>query len=103
MQWSIFYFVFPVEPSIIENKNAGDPEECLWTKVNLKSDKKDTIKFKMLRKDAESIKKSFVHHMEYSLGKDEYSGTLYDSYTSIALATRTFDRALDRHAADVLQ
>ena len=26
--------------------------------------------------------------MEYSLGKDEYSGTLYDSYTSIALATR---------------
>ena len=53
-----------------------------------KDDKKDTIKFKMLRKDAESIKKSFVHHMEYSLGKDEYSGTLYDSYTSIALATR---------------
>jgi len=53
-----------------------------------KDDKNQPVKFKMLRKDAESIKKSFVHHMEYSLGKDEYSGTLYDSYTSIALATR---------------
>ena len=52
-------------------------------------DEKTTVsKNKMLKKDAESIKKSFVHHMEYSLGKDEYSDTPYDKYASLALSTR---------------
>ncbi|OHE62291.1 MAG: glycogen phosphorylase [Treponema sp. GWB1_62_6] len=44
--------------------------------------------------DSESLKKSFLHHMEYSLGKDEYSATTQDSYSSIALATR--DRLIER-------
>jgi hypothetical protein len=38
--------------------------------------------------DAESIKESFVNHMEFSLGKDEYSATRHDCYSSIALAAR---------------
>ncbi|MFA6507666.1 MAG: glycogen/starch/alpha-glucan phosphorylase [Treponemataceae bacterium] len=44
--------------------------------------------------DAESLKKSFRHHMEYSLGKDKYSATHQDSYSSIALTTR--DRLIER-------
>lgn len=48
----------------------------------------ETGKMKSLKKDADSIKKSFIHHMKYSLGKDEYSGTKHDLYESIALSTR---------------
>ncbi|GAB1482491.1 glycogen/starch/alpha-glucan phosphorylase [Treponema sp.] len=44
--------------------------------------------------DAESIEKSFMHHMAYSLGKDKYSATQQDSYTSIAMTTR--DRLIER-------
>ena len=44
--------------------------------------------------DAESIKESFVNHMEFSLGKDEYSATRHDCYSSIALAAR--DRLIER-------
>ena len=44
--------------------------------------------------DAESLKKSFLHHMEYSLGKDRYSATPQDSYSSLALSTR--DRLIER-------
>ena len=47
-----------------------------------------------LRMDAESLKNSFLHHMEYSLGKDKYSATHQDSYSSIALTTR--DRLIER-------
>ncbi len=45
-------------------------------------------------RDVESIKKSFVNHMEYSLGKDEYAATVQDCYTSLALLTR--DRLIER-------
>ena len=44
--------------------------------------------------DSDSLKKSFLHHMEYSLGKDKYSATPQDSYSSIALSTR--DRLIER-------
>lgn len=44
--------------------------------------------------DAESIQKSFVTHMVYSLAKDEYSATDRDIYESIALTTR--DRLIER-------
>ncbi|PKL16770.1 MAG: glycogen phosphorylase [Spirochaetae bacterium HGW-Spirochaetae-5] len=44
--------------------------------------------------DAESIKKSFVNHMEFSLGKDEYAATTQDCYSSIALTAR--DRLIER-------
>lgn len=44
--------------------------------------------------DAESIKVSFVDHMEYELGKDEYSATKHDCYSSIALTVR--DRLIER-------
>lgn len=45
-------------------------------------------------RDIESIQHSFVNHMEYSLGKDEYSATDHDLYSSIALTTR--DRLTER-------
>lgn len=45
-------------------------------------------------RDVESIKNSFVNHMEYSLGKDEYAATDYDCYASLALLTR--DRLMER-------
>lgn len=43
---------------------------------------------KMLGTDSESIKETFVNHMEYSLAKDEYAATPQDCYSSIALTTR---------------
>lgn len=45
-------------------------------------------------RDVESIKESFVNHLEYSLGKDEYAATDYDCYASLALLTR--DRLIER-------
>lgn len=45
-------------------------------------------------RDVESIKKSFVNHIEYSLGKDEYAATDQDCYASLALLTR--DRLMER-------
>jgi starch phosphorylase len=48
----------------------------------------------LLGMDAESIKKSFVNHMEFSLGKDEYAATAQDCYSSIALTAR--DRLIER-------
>jgi glycogen phosphorylase len=44
--------------------------------------------------DVDSIKKSFLTHLEYSLGKDEYSSTMNDCYSSLALLTR--DRLIER-------
>ncbi|MBN1501618.1 MAG: glycogen/starch/alpha-glucan phosphorylase [Spirochaetes bacterium] len=44
--------------------------------------------------DTDSIQKSFVTHMVYSLAKDEYSATDRDIYESIALTTR--DRLIER-------
>lgn len=44
--------------------------------------------------DPESIKVSFVNHLEYSRAKDEYSATSHDLYSSIALVTR--DRLIER-------
>ncbi len=54
-----------------------------------KKDGKNTLSAKApLKRDASAIKRSFAHHMEYSLGKDEFSGTDHDTYSSLALATR---------------
>ncbi len=44
--------------------------------------------------DIESLKESFVNHMEYSLAKYEHSATDYDCYQSAALMTR--DRLIER-------
>lgn len=38
--------------------------------------------------NAEAIKQSFEHHLLYTLAKDEYSSTLHDWYSSLALTTR---------------
>ena len=46
---------------------------CLIMKV--KPSKLTPSNNELLGMDSESIKKSFVNHMEYSLGKDEYSAT----------------------------
>jgi len=59
-----------------------------------KSDKLTPSNNKLLGMDSESIKNDFVNHMEYSLGKDEYSGTAQDCYSSIALTAR--DRLIER-------
>ncbi len=44
--------------------------------------------------DAEALEESFVHHLEYSLGKDDYSATLQDCYSAISLTAR--DRLIER-------
>ncbi|OHD76741.1 MAG: glycogen phosphorylase [Spirochaetes bacterium RIFOXYC1_FULL_54_7] len=44
--------------------------------------------------DSGALKESFVHHLEYSLGKDDYSSTLQDCYASISLTAR--DRLIER-------
>ncbi len=49
---------------------------------------------KPLGMDAESMRDSLVNHVEYSLGKDGYTFTPQDCYTSLALATR--DRLIER-------
>ena len=51
----------------------------------------------LLGMNAESLKKAFVNHIEYSLGKDQYSATDNDCYMSLALATR--DRLIERWIA----
>ncbi|MBN2078310.1 MAG: glycogen/starch/alpha-glucan phosphorylase [Spirochaetes bacterium] len=45
-------------------------------------------------RDVESLKKSFIHHLEYSLAKDEYSATDHDRFHSLALLAR--DRMVER-------
>ncbi|HNW29581.1 MAG TPA: glycogen/starch/alpha-glucan phosphorylase [Spirochaetota bacterium] len=45
-------------------------------------------------RDSESLKKSFIHHMEYSLAKDEFSATRHDCFKSLALLAR--DRLVER-------
>jgi starch phosphorylase len=44
--------------------------------------------------DREAIKRSFAQHVEYTLGKDEFSATTRDFFRSLALAAR--DRMFDR-------
>ncbi|HSV95619.1 MAG TPA: glycogen/starch/alpha-glucan phosphorylase [Spirochaetota bacterium] len=44
--------------------------------------------------DAESLKVSFVNHLEFSLSKDEYSATERDLFHSLALTVR--DRLIER-------
>src|SRR5208337_2520453 len=45
-------------------------------------------------RDLESLKDSFVSHLEYSLAKDEYSATKHDCFKSLALLVR--DRVVER-------
>ncbi|HPO46043.1 MAG TPA: glycogen phosphorylase, partial [Spirochaetota bacterium] len=44
--------------------------------------------------DVESLKVSFVNHLEFSRGKDEYSATERDLFHSLALTVR--DRLIER-------
>ena len=45
-------------------------------------------------RDIESLKESFIYHLEYSLAKDEYSATQHDRCKSLALLAR--DRIAER-------
>ncbi|MBN1495625.1 MAG: glycogen/starch/alpha-glucan phosphorylase [Spirochaetes bacterium] len=45
-------------------------------------------------RDVESLKESFVYHMEYSLAKDEFSATRHDLFKCLALLAR--DRLAER-------
>ena len=47
--------------------------------------------------DVPSLQEAFVHHLEYSLAKDEYSATRHDNFVSLALAVR--DRLIERWIA----
>jgi len=49
---------------------------------------------KYLRDDVETLQKSFIRHLKYSLAKDEYSATKNDRYKSIVFTTR--DRLVQR-------
>jgi len=44
--------------------------------------------------DVEALQESFVHNLEFALGKDEYSATALDNYKSLALTVR--DRLFER-------
>lgn len=44
--------------------------------------------------DITFLRKSFEKHMKYSLGKDQYTSTDYDRYSSLALTTR--DRLIEK-------
>jgi starch phosphorylase len=46
----------------------------------------DTFK----NKNKESIKQSILHHLRYTLGKDNYSATILDIYTSSALTVKEY-------------
>lgn len=49
---------------------------------------------KYLRDDVETLQKSFIRHLKYSLAKDDYSATNNDRYKSIVFTTR--DRLVQR-------
>ena len=63
-------------------------------KAENKADKKHGFVKENLGMDSGALKESFVHHLEYSLGKDDYSSTLQDCYASISLTAR--DRLIER-------
>ena len=48
----------------------------------------------LLGMDADSLKESFVHNLEFALAKDEYSATIHDNFESVALTVR--DRLFER-------
>ncbi len=63
-------------------------------KKNIGSGKLTTTTNPHEGKDFESLKQSFIHHLEYSLAKDEFSATIHDKYKSLALLAR--DRLVER-------
>ncbi len=58
------------------------------------SEKLTTTNNPLRENDVESLKRSFIDHLEYSLAKDEYSATVRDKYRALALAVR--DRLIER-------
>jgi starch phosphorylase len=65
-----------------DKDNAGSPEKLTTTNNP------------MAGNDPESIKLSYVNHIEYSLAKDEYTSTLNDSYKALAFTAR--DRLVEK-------
>jgi starch phosphorylase len=64
-------------------------------KENIKSPKNLTTSNNPLAgNDAESIKHSYINHLEYSLAKDEYTSTPHDCYNALAHAAR--DRLVEK-------
>ena len=55
------------------------------------------MKLDKLGDTAESIRMGFLHHLKYTLAKDEYSATDHDRYYALALAVR--DRLAERWLA----
>lgn len=58
---------------------------------------KAALKAEKLGVTAEAIKAGFLHHLKYTLAKDEYSATDHDRYYALALAVR--DRLAERWLA----
>ena len=56
-----------------------------------------SLKVEKLGTTAEAIRNGFLHHLKYTLAKDEYSATDHDRYYALALAVR--DRLAERWLA----
>ncbi len=56
-----------------------------------------SLKVEKLGTTAEAIRNGFLHHLKYTLAKDEYSATDHDRYFALALAVR--DRLAERWLA----
>jgi glycogen phosphorylase len=54
------------------------------------AEKLTTTTNELMGRDVESLKNSFVYHLEYSLAKDEYSATKRDLFSSASLLARDF-------------
>lgn len=64
-----------------------------WSKP-LRSNRLTPLTNEFQGMDCDSLKISFVDHLEYSLAKDEYSATQHDHYSCLALLAR--DRLVER-------
>ena len=63
------------------HKKCQTNDPVLKTEIDIKPSKKTTI---------DSIRKSILNHLRYSLAKDKYSATMLDAYTSISMTVRDF-------------
>jgi starch phosphorylase len=59
-------------------------------KKTVRTKKLTTTTNRLLGKDVKSLQEAFIYHLEYSLAKDEYSATMNDCFTSLALTARDY-------------
>jgi starch phosphorylase len=89
--------MFPVSPARQVHYFKEDmrmPKKKSSIKKPTAAKKLTTTTNELQGSDVDSLRKSFIYQLEYSLGKDEYSATKHDSFKSIALLVR--DRVVER-------